>query len=75
MVVHLYINIEQLFPIYLNVSGRFFIVKFRFGAISSTKAILDKATNRCKGYGFVDFESPNSAHAAVNELQTQGYQV
>jgi len=46
----------------------------KFGAISSTKAILDKATNRCKGYGFVDFESPNSAHAAVNELQTQGYQ-
>lgn len=46
----------------------------KFGPISSTKAILDKATNRCKGYGFVDFESPNSATAAVNELQTQGYQ-
>jgi len=46
----------------------------KFGSISSTKAILDKATNRCKGYGFVDFESPNSAHAAVSELQTQGYQ-
>ncbi|XP_023339387.1 protein alan shepard isoform X2 [Eurytemora carolleeae] len=46
----------------------------KFGPISSTKAILDKATNRCKGYGFVDFESPNSANAAVNELQHQGYQ-
>lgn len=46
----------------------------KFGTISSTKAILDKTTNRCKGYGFVDFESPNSASAAVNELQTQGYQ-
>ena len=46
----------------------------RFGPIISTKAILDKATNRCKGYGFVDFESPNSALAAVNELQAQGIQ-
>ena len=47
----------------------------RFGPIISTKAILDKATNRCKGYGFVDFESPTSALAAVNELQGQGIQV
>merc|ERR1719431_2238999 len=37
-------------------------------------AILDKATNRCKGYGFVDFESPSSALAAVNELSGQGIQ-
>jgi len=48
---------------------------FRFGPIISTKAILDKATNRCKGYGFVDFEAPTSALAAVNELQNQGIQV
>ena len=47
----------------------------RYGPIISTKAILDKATNRCKGYGFVDFESPTSALAAVNELQGQGIQV
>lgn len=46
----------------------------KFGPIISTKAILDKATNRCKGYGFVDFESPTSALAAVNELQAQGIQ-
>lgn len=46
----------------------------KFGTIISTKAILDKATNRCKGYGFVDFESPTSALAAVNELQGQGIQ-
>lgn len=46
----------------------------KFGAIISTKAILDKATNRCKGYGFVDFESPTSALAAVNELQSHGIQ-
>ena len=47
----------------------------RYGPIISTKAILDKATNRCKGYGFVDFESPSSALAAVNELSGQGIQV
>merc|ERR1719418_90760 len=46
----------------------------KYGQIISTKAILDKATNRCKGYGFVDFESPSSALAAVNELQAQGIQ-
>lgn len=46
----------------------------KYGHIVSTKAILDKATNRCKGYGFVDFESPTSAVAAVTELQSQGIQ-
>ncbi len=53
----------------------YFCVRFRFGPIISTKAILDKATNRCKGYGFVDFETPTSALAAVHELQSQGIQV
>ena len=54
--------------------GRYKHCVSRFGPIISTKAILDKATNRCKGYGFVDFESPTSALAAVNELQGQGIQ-
>ena len=40
----------------------------RFGTIISTKAILDKNTNKCKGYGFVDFESPTSALAAASVL-------
>lgn len=43
-----------------------------FGTIVSTKAILDKSTNKCKGYGFVDFETPASAELAVIELQKQG---
>ena len=46
----------------------------RFGTIISTKAILDKNTNKCKGYGFVDFESPSAAEAAVKALQLQGIQ-
>lgn len=44
----------------------------RFGKIVSTKAILDKNTNKCKGYGFVDFESPEAAEMAVICLQKQG---
>lgn len=44
----------------------------RFGSIVSTKAILDKSTNKCKGYGFVDFENPSAAETAVIELQKQG---
>ncbi|KAL3176817.1 hypothetical protein MRX96_039651 [Rhipicephalus microplus] len=43
-----------------------------YGNIISTKAILDKDTNKCKGYGFVDFESPLAAEKAVKALQAQG---
>ncbi|XP_063233086.1 protein alan shepard isoform X4 [Bacillus rossius redtenbacheri] len=45
-----------------------------YGTIISTKAILDKNTNKCKGYGFVDFDSPVSAEAAVKALQAKGIQ-
>ncbi|CAH2048614.1 unnamed protein product, partial [Iphiclides podalirius] len=45
-----------------------------YGNIISTKAILDKNTNKCKGYGFVDFESIASAEAAVKGLQAKGVQ-
>jgi RNA recognition motif-containing protein len=45
-----------------------------YGTIISTKAILDKNTNKCKGYGFVDFESPIAAESAVKNLQAQGVQ-
>ncbi|XP_072253211.1 RNA-binding motif, single-stranded-interacting protein 1 [Leuresthes tenuis] len=45
-----------------------------FGKIVSTKAILDKTTNKCKGYGFVDFDSPAAAQKAVAALKTTGVQ-
>lgn len=45
-----------------------------YGSIISTKAILDKNTNKCKGYGFVDFESSHCAEAAVKALQAKGIQ-
>ena len=28
-----------------------------FGKIVSTKAIIDNETGKCKGYGFVDFDT------------------
>ncbi|XP_060944821.1 RNA-binding motif, single-stranded-interacting protein 1 [Limanda limanda] len=45
-----------------------------YGKIVSTKAILDKTTNKCKGYGFVDFDSHNAAQKAVAALKTTGVQ-
>ncbi|GMT19779.1 hypothetical protein PFISCL1PPCAC_11076, partial [Pristionchus fissidentatus] len=45
-----------------------------FGKITSTKAIMDKMTNTCKGYGFVDFESAEGASAAVDGLLARGVQ-
>ncbi|XP_022235022.1 protein alan shepard-like [Limulus polyphemus] len=45
-----------------------------YGNVISTKAILDKMTNSCKGYGFVDFESPVAAENAVKKLQAKGIQ-
>ncbi|XP_028847401.1 RNA-binding motif, single-stranded-interacting protein 1 isoform X2 [Denticeps clupeoides] len=45
-----------------------------YGKIVSTKAILDKTTNKCKGYGFVDFDSPAAAQKAVTALKGSGIQ-
>ncbi|XP_013991382.1 RNA-binding motif, single-stranded-interacting protein 2 isoform X2 [Salmo salar] len=45
-----------------------------YGKIVSTKAILDKTTNKCKGYGFVDFDSPSAAQKAVTALKAGGVQ-
>ncbi|XP_040839458.1 RNA-binding motif, single-stranded-interacting protein 2 isoform X2 [Ochotona curzoniae] len=45
-----------------------------YGKIVSTKAILDKTTNKCKGYGFVDFDSPSAAQKAVTALRASGVQ-
>ncbi|XP_072028564.1 RNA-binding motif, single-stranded-interacting protein 2-like isoform X2 [Amphiura filiformis] len=43
-----------------------------YGKIVSTKAIMDKLTARCKGYGFVDFENAQHAATAVEALQSKG---
>ncbi|TNN32166.1 RNA-binding motif, single-stranded-interacting protein 3 [Liparis tanakae] len=54
-------------------SDRVFLF-LRYGRIVSTKAILDKNTNQCKGYGFVDFDSPAAAQKAVASLKASGVQ-
>lgn len=43
-----------------------------YGPIVSTKAILDpNDNNKCKGYGFVDFETQHDAELAVRELNSK----
>lgn len=76
---HQHRNNEQLSKTNLYIRGLnadtsdndLFTLCNRFGTIVSTKAILDKSTNKCKGYGFVDFETPAAAELAVAELQKQ----
>lgn len=46
-----------------------------YGTIVSTKAIIDKTTNQCKGYGFVDFDCAESAQEAVKALSEKNMQV
>lgn len=47
---------------------------FSYGVILSTKAILDKETNKCRGYGFVDFAHEESADTAIKLLGSHGVQ-
>jgi hypothetical protein len=46
----------------------------QYGKIISTKAIIDQVTSKCKGYGFVDYDSVQSAEAAIKALQAAGIQ-
>lgn len=43
------------------------------GKVKSMKAIIDKQTNRCKGFGFIDFETTEDAKTAIAQLQKKGY--
>ncbi|KAI7902589.1 uncharacterized protein BX663DRAFT_486402 [Cokeromyces recurvatus] len=45
-----------------------------YGSISSSKAILDQKTGKCKGYGFVMYENPKHCQQAIQGLNTLGYQ-
>lgn len=43
------------------------------GKVKSMKAIIDKQTNKCKGFGFIDFETNEDAQLAITQLQNKGY--
>jgi RNA recognition motif-containing protein len=40
----------------------------QFGEVTSAKVIMDKLTNRSKGFGFVEMPDDTQANAAINEL-------
>ncbi|KAJ3407081.1 RNA binding motif, single stranded interacting protein 3 [Chytridiales sp. JEL 0842] len=46
-----------------------------FGTITSHKAITDKATKACKGYGFVMYQTIEESRVALDELRKLGYRV
>lgn len=39
-----------------------------FGAVNSAKIIMDRETNRSKGFGFVEFDSKEEGEAAIEGL-------
>ncbi|MBU1013549.1 MAG: RNA-binding protein [Bacteroidetes bacterium] len=39
-----------------------------FGAVSSAKIIIDKFSDRSKGFGFVTMDNDEQANKAINEL-------
>ena len=43
------------------------------GEVSSVKIILDKETNRSRGFGFVEMADSTSAKTAINELNGQSF--
>ena len=61
-----------MFSIWKILSLNFFLYfAQRFGEIKSTKAIIEKQTNKCKGYGFVDYKNPDDARTALNEMKKE----
>lgn len=44
-----------------------------YGTISSAKVIMDRNTNRSKGYGFVEMENNEDANKAITELNGAEY--
>jgi cold-inducible RNA-binding protein len=52
-----------------NVNDQTLSDKFAaFGSVQSAKIIMDRETNRSKGFGFVEMQNGNEAATAINSL-------
>jgi RNA recognition motif-containing protein len=46
----------------------------QFGEVTSAKIIMDKVTQRSRGFGFVEMGDDNSGRTAINELNGRDFQ-
>lgn len=46
----------------------------QFGGVSSVAVIMDRATGRAKGFGFVEMENDEAAQSAIQKLDGQEYE-
>ena len=46
----------------------------QFGTVDSVAVIMDRATGRAKGFGFVEMSSDEAAQAAIQKLDGQEFE-
>ncbi|CAH0048651.1 unnamed protein product [Clonostachys solani] len=47
----------------------------RYGAVETSKAIIDTGTGACKGFGFAKFDDPQSSEMCIRGFHRLGYEV
>lgn len=46
----------------------------QYGVVSSARVIIDRATNRSKGFAFVEMEDPKAAQDAITALDGKDFE-
>jgi RNA recognition motif-containing protein len=46
----------------------------QFGGVDSVAVIVDRATGRAKGFGFIEMDSAEAAQAAIQKLDGQEFE-